>query len=802
MPRKRRDIHRRGGIRRARPLPVASLACVLWAAPVYAAGDWDVLLQVNPVELPLAGETVSLKGYEWRCVDTEYFRLHYLKGVHPEHVRQVAERVDNIWRFLRHRSGVECDSRILVFMPLDRAAYSKLCKPFISRRRSGQFPSAQDFLSKSLIAVETHDYVDRLASIMYESTHLFRHTREERSRQDRGPWCWWSGEFMARYFDMGLRRTYAVLRPRQELLSMRYRDGVPQRWAMLEKLSARSVNPRHRNSQIQAAESVLHFLEQKYGEEQLTRFWRETLDAQTQKHTSTQSILEEVFGKKIEELEREWFGYYALGLPAWYLSLAQYEYGKGNRPRALALSTAILDVTPLNALRYTPWKRAWGIAGACFRKAGLQDEAESHYEAAAMIPHRWSLGLDLDPFGDHYPGRHATPPSQEPEFLPDDEHVLANLAMHYFRRGKADLGIRAYEKLSVGFPNSGRAPFYCMTLAKLCQRQKLPEREMAAYEAATRYPNSYHAMRAHVYLGRLLIKTATPESLPKAQAEARKHFETVLATTLTGPDAHHAHSVRRWAVRELTRLDKTRKTALRPLPKRTGVSTAQVVTYPRSPVGMAERISQTVGASPQQQAAIAEIVEKCRSLQVTTWASLARAGAERNVWLAVQVQLLAARRREVEEVLDESQTQELAIWTIERLPLSVNPAPLPRDDQTYRDCRADLAKWAEGWRREKLSDLVAMARLDGETADKLAPMLRKHRQETVALWQQTFKGRTLEAISKSQSSLDQQFESRVAKLIGDERMATFRTWWHEQGGQLEQYNGVVRHPARATREDL
>ena len=798
MPKKRCDDRGRGGV----PLPVAGLACVLWAASLCAASDWDVLLQVSPAEVPQAGDTVSLKGLQWHCVDTEYFRLHYVKGVHPEHVRQVAERVDNIWRFLRHRSGVECDSRILVFMPLDRGSYNKLCKPFVSRRRSGQFPSAQDFLSKSLIAVETHDYVDRLASIMYESTHLFRHTREERAKQDRGPWCWWSGEFMARYFDMGLRRTYAVLRPRQELLSMRYRDGVPQRWETLEKLSARSVNPRHRNSQIQVAESVLHFLEEKYGDEKLTRFWCETLDAKAQKYTSTQAIFGEVFGKKIEKLEREWFDYYALGLPAWYLSLAQYEYSKGNLPRALALSTAILDTPPPNALRYAPWKRAWGIAGACFRRAGLQDEAESHYEAAAMLPHRWSLGHDLDPFGDHYPRHRAAPPRNEPELLPDDEMALAGVATYYYRRGNVDLGIRAYEKLANDFPNSGQAPFYYMTLAKLCQRQKLSEREMAAYQGATRYPNSYHAMRAHVYLGQRLIKTATPESLPKAQAEARKHFETVLTTTLTGPDAHHAHSVRRWAARELARLEKEAKTTVRPLPKRVGVSAAQVVTHPRSPVGMAERIGQTVGASPQQQVAIAEIVEKCRSLQMSTWTALARAGAERNVWLAVQVQLLTARWKELEAVVDESQAQELAIWSIERLPLSTDPTPLPRDDQAYRDCRADLTKWVEGWRREKLGDLAATAKLGGETVGKLAPVLAKYRQDTAALWQQAFKGQKINAISKSQNALDRQLESRVAKLIGDERMAAFRTWWQEQGGQLEQYNGVVRHPARASREDL
>jgi len=757
---------------------------------------------VSPVEVPQSGPTVSQKGHQWHSVDTEYFRVHYLKGVHPEHVRQVAERVDNIWRFLRRRAGVECDSRILVFMPADRSTYSRLCKPFVSRRRSGRFPSAQDFADKSLITVETHDYVDRLASIMYESTHLFRHTREERSRQDRGPWCWWSGEFMARYFDMGLRRTYAVLRPRQELLSMRYRDRVPQPWAMLEKISARSVNPRYRNSQIQTAESVLHFLEQKYGDEKLTRFWRETLDAKAQKYKSAQSIFEAVFGKKIDVLEREWFDYYALGLPAWYLSQAQSEYRKGNRPRALAISTALLDTVPPNGLRYGLWTRAWGMAGACFRKAGLQDEAESHYEAAAMIPHRWSLGQDLDPFGDSHPGRYAGRPAQEPEALPEDEPTLAGVAQYYFQRGKTDLGIRAYEKLCADFPNSSQAPFYCMTLAKLCQRQKRPEQEVAAYEAAVRYPNSYHAMRAHVYLGRHLIKTATPESQVKARAEARKHFEAVLTTTLSGPDAHHAYSVRRWAARELAKLDRESKATARRPPKRVRVAAAQIVTYPLPPFGTAEKISQTVGASPEQQIAITEIIEKYRSLQMSTWSALARAGAEHGVWLAVQVQLLAARRKELDAVLDESQALELAVWAIERLPLSTDPTPLPRDDQAYNACRAALTKWVEAWRREKLSDLAAMARLDRETTDKLAPVLRKYRQDTVALWQQIPKGQTLAAISKSQSALDQQLDSRVAKLIGDDRMAAFRTWWHEQGTQLEQYNGVVRHPARATLEDL
>ena len=761
------------------------------------ASDWDTLLHVNPSNAA-AGGTVQLKSYSWHVVDTEHFRLHYMTGVHPEHVRQVAERVDNIWRFLKLRSGVECDSRILVFLPLNRSTYNKLTSPFVSRRRSGRFPAAQDFVSKSVIAIDTHDYVDRLASIMYESTHLFRHTREAQHRKDSGPWCWWSGEFMARYFSMGLMRVFAVLRPRRELCSMWFRDRVLPRWSALETMKPGSVHPRSRRFEFTVVESALHFLELTYGQERMAQFWRATLDASSERYASTEAIFKEVFGKGFDELEREWCDYYAVGLPAWYISAAHHAYSKGDLPRAAAFATGVLDAAPRSALRNVLWKRAWGLAGACFRKAGLREEAESHFEAAAMIPYRWCLGADLDPFGNQYSGRRSHPSPNDPQRLPEDEPSLAALAAHHQRRGETNLAIHAYEELAKRFPNSSGAPTYHFTLGQLLMRKGQKAEALQAWTGATRYPNSYQAMRGHMYIGRHKAQLPAPE----AKAEARRHFQAVLNTNPQGQDSQRADSLRRWARRELAKLDKNRPVTVRATPAKPTAAGARVVTHPRAHATLADRMSAALAVSPAQRTQIAGLVEKCRSLQMSTWRSLARAGAERDMWLAVQSHLLAARRREIEDILDDAQKDSLSSWFIERLAVSDVAEPMPRDENQYNECRAHLTRWAESWRQTRLNEFAAQTGLDPQAADALKAMLGKYRKDVLALWAQVLKGRGIAEIGKGQSALDKALHANAAKLLGPARAALFHRWWQDQKDELEQYNGVIRHPPQPTQDDL
>lgn len=603
---------------------------------------------------------------------------------------------------------------------------------------------------------------------------------------------------MARYFSMGLMRVFAVLRPRRELYAMWFRDRVMPRWAALERLNARSVHPRSRPFEFTAAESILHFLELTYGQERLTQFWRATLDARSDRYTSSEAIFSQVFGKGVDQLEREWCGYYEVGLPAWYISLAHDAYAKGELSRALALTTSVLDLAPPNSARNVLWKRAWGIAGACFRKAGLRDEADSHFEAAAMIPYRWSLGPDLDPFGNQYIGRRRGPRPSDPHGLPDDEAPLAGVATHHYRSGKTDAAIQAYKALAERFPNSSAAAAYHFTLGQLLMRKGRKDDALNAWTGATRYPDSYQAMRAHLYIGRHQAQLAGPEAV----AEARRHFGLVLDTTPEGPNSQQADGLRSWARRELAKLDKNRPVTIRPTPARAAAAGARLVTSSQAYAGLADRMSAALAASPEQRIQINGLVEKCRSIQMSTWASLARAGAGRDIWLAVQSRLLAERRAGIEKALDPTQKRDLSSWLIERLSVPDSPSPLPRDDKHEQGCRADLARWAEDWRQSRLNEFAAHAGLDAPTKDALKALAQKYRQDVRGLWVQILKGHTFTKINTRQRALDKAFADRTAKLLGPAREASFAWWWRAQADELEQYNGVIRHPPQATHDDL
>lgn len=779
------------------PLACAAVVLVLTAAAAGAASDWQGLLQVRPVR-PKQTERVPLKGYEWDVVSTQYFRLYAMPGVHPEHVRQVAERVDNIWRFLKGRAGVECESRILVFLPADRSSYNALVKPFASRRRSAQYPDAQDYLNKSAVAIDTHNYVDRLASIMHQAAHLFRHTREDQSHQDTGPWRWWAGEFMARYFSMGLERTYAVLRPRQELYAMWFRDRMLPPWRGLEQMKARSIRPRSRHFNLLVVESILHFLEQTYGQEQMTKLWRTCLDARREQYPDTGAIFQAVFGKSVDALEREWYAYYDVGLPAWYLSQAQQAYGKSDYAQCLAQATAVLDTVPPNAMRYVKWKYAWGLAGACFREAGLVGEAESHFEAAAMVPHRGSLGPDLDPFSAHRRRAQPKAPKGEELALPDDEPSLSQLAHYLYRRNDFTRAGRAYDKLVTQFPNSPAAASYHFTYGQLLKRQGHLEQARRVWEAAARYPNSYHALRAQIYLAQHVAGLHTP----KAKADAQRRLQRVLDTPVLGDGARYSASLRRWAQRELAKLSSGKGATVRPVASPSDEPSVRLVTRYRAPASMATRISTAVAASPCAAAQIDAVIEKYQALQMATWADLADAGATRLPWLTVQARLLLTRRREVEDQLDKGQNADLAAWFVARLQGPIHPEPLPQEGDRYKAACADLHRWVRQWKQAQLLQLRTTANLDAETEAKIVALVEHHRADTRALWEARAQEGASKDVAKRHAALEREFRAQVSKAVGPPRAQAVWRWWEEQRGQLVQFNGVVRHRPPPTHDDL
>ncbi len=789
--------HPRGTPPLTRTRSISRFACIaaLLAAsyPARAASDWDGLRLIHPTQVA-PSETVRLKGYEWRWIDTKHFRLYYLPQVQAEHVRQVAERVDNIWTFLKGRAGVECDSRVFVFMPATRQQYNALCRPLESRRRSAQYPAAQDFAGKSFIASETHDAVDRLASIMYETTHLFRHTRAEQMGQDNGPWCWWSGEFMARYFSMGLMRAFAVLRPRQELYAMWLRDNVVPRWGDLERMNPRQVRRRRRGFNTRVVESALHFLEQRYGQEAMIRFWQTSLDAKTARYPGMSAIFEQVFGKPMDTLEREWMAYYALGLPMDYLSRVQAAYRRNDLPRARVLAQAVLDSTPPHALRYEVWKRAWAWAAAAQCAAGLLEQAEADFETTAMFPYRWSLGPALDPFGTRYRAQWQPTNTRGALALPDDELALKTLAEILYRRGDAPQATRAYEKLAQGFPNSAQAPSYLFTWGQLLLRQQLTDAAMQAWHRAMQYPNSYHAARAGVYLGQQLVRAKKPD-------EARRCFEAALNVVITGPYARYTSSLHKWARRELAKLGGAQPVAPKaaPLPD----SPARVVTQLgefRRPA--AEGLCTIVSASPEQTRQIETLFEKFRSLQLATWAMLGDAGADGRVWAAVQAGLLAQRRREIAALLDEDQQARMELWFLDRLPPATGPQPMPLDEDAYAAARDELDAWAFKWRQAQFAKFAADASLDENAQSKLAALVEQYRRRTRDLWAGALKNIPFEKLSERQQTLEAQLESGAAKLLAPAQRVLFKRWRLAQRDQREQYSGVTRHAPPPTQDDL
>ncbi len=758
-----------------------------------SASDWDGLLEIHPVKVT-PGPLVLRRGFQWRRFDTRRFTLYYRPAVHTEHVRQVAERVDNIWRFLKERSGVECRARIVVFMPATRSEYDGLMRPARSRWRSAQYPAAEDFAHLTVTAVETHDFVDRLASIMYGATHLFRHTRSEQMGQDNGPWCWWAGEFMARYFSMGLMRAFAVLRPRQELYAMWLRDQVVPRWTALETMSVSEAYPRRRGIKMRLVESILFFLEQRYGQEKMIRFWRAALDAKKERFPGSAAIFQYAFGKPLEELEKEWCDYYELGIAAWFLCKAQDAANRGRRGYARALTDAVIDSVPPRELRYDVWKRAWGQAGAFRLESGETDDAVECYETAAIFPFRWSLGPMLDPFGPQPPNRRGWALSLDVQAPLADERALSWIAAALFRKGGLPAAVEAYEQLARGFPNSPQAPQYFFTWGRLLLRQGRTQDAIQAWMKAARYPNSYHAARAQVYIGQQLARAGKTE-------EAKRRFLAALDTIVVGRYARYAGSLQKWARRELAKLGGAAPAPARRAPR---AGFANVVTRRGEYAPpLARGLADAVAASPAQRSQIEFIFEKFRSRQLALWARLTWAGADRREWAAAQKLLLEQRQRELRALLDDAQQAQMDLWFIARLPdVPETTNPAPRDENAYADARETLKAWAAKRTRQRFENWADRVGLPSPARKKLAALLAAYRKDTRTLWLDASRGRSLAELARRQAQLDRRFDSQAARLLPPKQIVLFQRWRRAQLDQREQYNGVVRQAPPATQDDL
>ena len=238
----------------------------------------------------------ELDDADWNIARSEFFNVYY--SADPDYlnvlkVRNVAARLDGIYRFLNGRLDVQTEFPIRIIIVPGFALRSAI-DPEENIIRLGDGASWEGML----------------ASIFRELIFLFNRAQAPAVRSETAAQRTqnvWSGEIFAQYHSD--RFFYA-----EADLLQKYRFRLENQpgtlsWSEVAELSERTakLTPNQREERMTLGVSILYFLEEAYGASSLVKFWKLHLDANRQDDPDN---WRECFGKPYRELEAEWRRYY------------------------------------------------------------------------------------------------------------------------------------------------------------------------------------------------------------------------------------------------------------------------------------------------------------------------------------------------------------------------------------------------------------------------------------------------------------------------------------------------------------
>lgn len=268
---------------------VSMLYCASWGwcgIDNRSGNDWDSIWLL-PMPEPTTVETgklsdlgEELENRQWQMVATKYHQIHYQPSTDKRKVAEIYARIDNIYRFLAERSPAKPQIPIRVFIVPDEFGHSR-CSKISNAMRTG----------------DKGDALFMLTSLLHEETHVFNFAFLNSMQQG-----WWAGEFCCIYFQQRALWHGQGKQVKQQIKSL-LPDG-PR--CHLSEISNRG------KLAFDEAISVLYFFEERYGREKLIALRKAFLaeSKRTNGRSLSNSVFEEVSGKGVEQLEKQWMTLY------------------------------------------------------------------------------------------------------------------------------------------------------------------------------------------------------------------------------------------------------------------------------------------------------------------------------------------------------------------------------------------------------------------------------------------------------------------------------------------------------------
>ena len=225
-------------------------------------------------------QTIVEDGKKWNNVSTRYFEFHFTETSNRKKVRQLASAMDNLYMFLHERTGRDIPYPIKAYLIPEQYGRSRC-----------------DFQTMSIYTGDEGDFEFNLTSYMHEITHLFNKGRVQN---------WWSGEFMCIYNQERMRLGEEAAR--RFFRKAAERDTT--RWDRVAEIDRSQLTGKKWNNRLFLGAAIHYFVEETYGLEKLKEFW--DLNSQPGSRMEIGSIITAVFGKDIDEMEREYRLFYSL----------------------------------------------------------------------------------------------------------------------------------------------------------------------------------------------------------------------------------------------------------------------------------------------------------------------------------------------------------------------------------------------------------------------------------------------------------------------------------------------------------
>lgn len=266
---------------------------VVWSGSESSSSDdWDSIFSL-PMPEPrlvdvgeLGGLGEELENRKWLMVGTGYHQIHFQQSADRQKVAEIYSRIDNVYRFLAERSPAGLQIPIKVFLVPDEYAKSR-CDRESNAMRTGDRADAQVMLT----------------SLLHEETHLFNY-----AFLDKVPQGWWAGEYSCQYFQQRALWNGLGKEVKREIVTL-LPDGPGCGLREISSLGKKAFNE---------AISVFYFLEERYGREKMIKLRKLLLEEslKTKGTSLSNSVFEQVYGKSIEILDKEWQRFYGWGSTA------------------------------------------------------------------------------------------------------------------------------------------------------------------------------------------------------------------------------------------------------------------------------------------------------------------------------------------------------------------------------------------------------------------------------------------------------------------------------------------------------